>query len=200
MAIYRLTVKGITPGETFNFGLHATGAAGDAAGAASALATAMTDAWTDVTDGWTAVFTNDISTVAAHAAELDPVTFKQVDAVETTLSLTGTSAGDMLPHECAVAVTTRAASANRRDRGRFFLPPPAVATISNGRLLVAQRDHIAQGAAILINTLQGNAFNPVIFHPDGTSSAIVEVDVGDVLDVQRRRRNKLIEARITVGV
>lgn len=200
MANYRLTVKGTVPGEEFNFGIHATGAAGGAAAAVAALVTALTAAWNDATDGWKQVFSTDVSVVAVHAAELAPITQRQVDARETGLVLVGTSAGDMLPHECAVAVTTRGATANRKDRGRFYLPPVAVTVISNGRLILAQRDHIAQGAAILVNQLQGLAFNPVILHPDDTTTLITGVDVGDVIDVQKRRRNKLLEARVTIGV
>lgn len=200
MANYRITVSGTLPGETFNFGLHASGPAGDAAGCATAAATALTDWWTDATDPGNAIFTNDISIVAVRAAELDPLTGKQIDASESALALTGAAAGDMLPHEVSVAITTRGAAANRRDRGRVYMPPPAQSTSSNGLFLALSAGHLANGFAIVINELQAAGFTPVILHPDQTTTQIVELDVGDVFDVQRRRRNKLIEVRTRVGV
>lgn len=200
MALYRLTASGSLPGEQFNWGLHVEGSGGDAAGAATAWQSALTAFWTDATDGAEAVFSTDVEILVAHAAELDPLTGKQIDAAEEALALTGTDAGDMLPHEVALAVTTLGASTNRKDRGRFYLPPPSVAQITNGRIGNTPKTRVANAAAILINSLQGAGFTPVIKHPDMTSTAIVNVKVGDVPDVQRRRRNKLVESYVVVGV
>ena len=200
MAHYRLTAKGSLPGEEFNFGVHATGSAGDAAGAATALAAALTSFWNDATDGIGVLYSNDVEIVVAHAAELSDLTLRQVDASDATLALTGTNVADMLPHEVAVAVSTRGAAANKKDRGRFYLPPPALDSVSNGRFNNATITRLANGAAIFINSLQGAGFTPVILHPDVTDTAITAVNVGDVPDVQRRRRNKLIETRVSVGV
>jgi hypothetical protein len=200
MAHYRLTAKGTLPGETFNFGLHASGSAGDAAGAAAAWATALDAFWTDGTDGAETLFSSDITILAAHAAELSDLNGRQVDAAESAVSLTGTNVSDMLPHEVAWAVTTRGAAANKKDRGRFYLPPPAVSEITNGLYAGAACTRLSAAAAILVNSLQGAGFNPVILHPNFTDTVITIVDVGNVPDVQRRRRNKLIEARTATGV
>lgn len=200
MAIYRLTASGSIPGEQFNWGLHATGSAGDVAGAVTAWAAALTAFWTDGTNGAEVVFSTDVSILVAHAAELSDTTGRQVDAGEAQLALAGTDAGDMLPHEVAVAVTTLGASTNRKDRGRFYLPPPSVAQITNGRLNNTPKTRLANAAAILVNSLQAAGFVPVILHPDFTNTAIVSLKVGDVPDVQRRRRNKLVEVYAVVGV
>jgi hypothetical protein len=200
MAHYRLTAKGTLPGETFNFGLHASGSAGDAGGAAAAFATALTAMWNDATDGLHGHYSTAVSIDVAHAAELSDLTGHQVDAVDVGVSLPGTSVGEMLPHEVALVVSTRGATANRKDRGRFYLPPPIQADCIAGLVDGAVTTRFANAAAILINSLQGAAFNPVILHPDFTDTAITEVAVGNVWDVQRRRRNKLIEVRDIVGV
>lgn len=200
MAHYRLTAKGSLPGESFNFGLHVSGSAGDAGGAAAAFATALTAMWTDATDGLQGHYANEVSIDVAHAAELSDLTGRQVDAADVDTALPGTSGAEMLPHEVAVAVSTRGAAANRKDRGRFYLPPPIVSDVTNGRFGGAVTTRFANAAAILINSLQGAAFTPVILHPDHTDTAITSVSVGDVPDVQRRRRNKLIEVRDIVGV
>lgn len=201
MANYRLTAEGTLPGETFNFGLHVEGSAGAAADAAAAWAAALGGAWSDATDGLGVHYTSDVTIVVAHAAELDPLTGRQIDAAEVATDLPGTEATrPMLPHEVAVAITTRGAAANRKDRGRFYLPPPSCVTVVAGLLDTTVRGHFANAAAILLNSLQGAAFTPVILHPDLTTTAIVDVECGNVFDAQRRRRNKLIEVRSTVGV
>lgn len=200
MAHYRLTVKGTLPGEEFNFGMHATGTAGDAAGASAALAAAITAAWTDGTDGYQTHFPAAVEIVAAHAAELSDLTGKQVDAFDTNLTLVGTAAAGMLPYQVAVATTTRGAARTRKTQGRFYLPPPAVSEVTAGKLTAAVAQHFAEAAAILVNSLQGAGFNPCILHPDHTDTPIVEVEVGEVFDNQRRRRNKLVEVRHAVGV
>lgn len=200
MAVFRLTAKGTLPGETFNFGLHVTGAAGSAAAAASDGAAAFADWWNDVTDGLGALVTADVSVVALHAAELDSVTLKQIDAAEESLALVGTSSGEMLPHECAVAVTTKGAAENRRDRGRFYLPPLSTSTVDGGRVGSATLAKLLNGAAIWFNELQAASYVPVILHPDGTTTAVSRLSVGDVFDVQRRRRNKLLEVRVSTSV
>jgi hypothetical protein len=134
MALYRLTAQGSLPGEEFTFGLHVDGSSGDAAGAASAWSAALTSFWTDVTDGAEVVFSTDVVILVARAAELSALDGRQVDAAEATLSLAGTDAGDMLPHEVALAVTTLAAARSHKNQGRFYLPPPSVAQITDGRL------------------------------------------------------------------
>lgn len=200
MAHYRLTARGTLPGETFNFGIHVSGSASDSATAATDFASALTDMWTDGTDGLVSHYTSDVTIVVAHAAEISDLTGRQVDAHEATLSLTGTAVSEMLPHEVAVAITTRGAAANRKNQGRFYLPPPAITTDIGGLFDSTVRGHFAHAAAILVNTLQAASWTPVILHPDFTDSAIVQVEAGSVFDCQRRRRNKLIEVRSIVGV
>jgi hypothetical protein len=200
MALYRLTARGTLPGEEFNFGVHADGPAGDASGAATAFSTALTAFWQDITDGVETVFSADVVVVVAHAAELNDVTQRQIDAAEVSVSLPGTDAADMLPHNCAVAVSTLAAAANRGNHGRFYLPPPSQAQISNGRLTSTPRARLLAGSVILINDLQGSGFTPVIRHHNGLFDPIARLRVGDVIDSQRRRRNKLVETYVSAGV
>jgi hypothetical protein len=188
------------PGEEFTFGMHLDGAAGDASGGSAAWATALTAFWQDITDGIEVLFSTDVSIDVARVAELDSGTGHQVDAFDTAVSLPGTDTADMLPHECALVVTVLGAARSRANTGRFYLPPPSVAQITDGRLETTPRDRARNAAQILINSLQGAGFTPVIRHPGGTFTVIAQVKVGDVIDVQRRRRNKLIEVYSTGGV
>ena len=200
MAHYRLTAIGTLPGESFNFGMHVEGTAGDAAGAEAAWSAALTSMWTDVTDGIETLISSTTEIVAGHAAELDPLTGKQIDASQSTLTLVGTNVGQTLPNEVACAVTTRGAKPVRKQRGRFYLPPFAVGELTAGRFATAAMTRVVNAAAILVNSLQAAGFTPEIYHPDHTGSPIVEVDVGDVPDAQRRRRDKLVEVRQSLGV
>lgn len=200
MANYRLTAQGTLPGEIFNFGLHVTGPGGSVAAAQTAWASALTSMWTDAVDGINTLYSTTVEIVASRASELDGLTGKQVDAAEGVLALVGTNVGQQLPNEVACAVTTRCASITRKNRGRFFLPPPAVAELTGGRFTGAFCSRVANAAAILVNSLQAAGYPPVIKHPDQTTNDITEVDVGDVPDAQRRRRDKLVEVRVSVGV
>ena len=200
MAHYRCTAIGTLPGEQFNFGMHISGTAGDVAGAITAWTNALTAMWTDGTDGIQGLFSASTEIVAGHVAELDPLTGKQIDAAQATLALVGTNANQTLPNEVACVVTLRGAKPTRKERGRFFLPPLAVNQLLAGRFTAAAAARVADGAALAITGLQGAGFPPEIYHPDHTGTAIVEVDVGDVPDAQRRRRDKLVEVRVVVGV
>lgn len=200
MSFYRLTASGTLPGETFAFGLHAEGGGGDSTGAQTAWAAALTTFWTDGTDGAETLFSTDVEILAAHAAELDALTGKQIDAAEGVLALVGTNVNDMLPHEVACAITLRGAAPTRKQRGRFYLPPLANSTTVNGRYSNATITRLADAAKLLLDSLAGAGFVPVIYHPDHTGTTIVTVGCGDVPDSQRRRRNKLVETRVEVAV
>jgi hypothetical protein len=48
----------------------------------------------------------------------------------------------------------------------------------------------------MLNVLSISSATPVLYHRDLlTTTTIVTVDVGNVFDAQRRRRNKLVETR-----
>lgn len=200
MTTYRLTAKGTVPNEQFNFGLHADGPAGTASAAATAWGAALTSFWADIANGANVVFPTTVEILAAHASELSDSTHKQVDAAEVALALPGTDAGEMLPHAVAVAVSTMAASASKKNHGRFYLPPPSVAQITGGRLDTTPRNRLLNATELMINSLQAAGYPPCIVHKDWTFDAIALVRVGDVPDVQRRRRNKLVEAYVQAGV
>ena len=200
MAHYRCTALGTLPGEVFNFGIHANGAGGSAIAVGTAWSTALSDLFDDPTVGIAQLFTAQIEIVGFHVAELDALTGKQIDASAGTLALPGSASGETLPNEVACAVTTRGAAPVKKQRGRFFLPPLAVSKMASGRFAATAVTRIANAAALMINDMQGSGFAPEIYHPDHTGTPIVEVDVGDVPDAQRRRRDKQMEVRVSVGV
>lgn len=192
MALYRHVVQGSYPGEIWTFGIHTEGTA--------SLAAAQT-AWMD---GLTAFFSaaylatlcTDVEVTSAYTVELDVTTGSQLSKIEDPRTEAGTSTATCLPFQCTPVVSLRTAFATRSGRGRFYAPSPAVDQVAVGRLAAASQTTLADSALAMFQTLQGAALDPVILsRATMVRTPITSLDVGDVIDTQRRRRNKLIEAR-----
>lgn len=135
-----------------------------------------------------------------RTASLSAIDGKQVDAVQAALVVAGThSATATLPQEVCIGVTTRGASTNRRSRGRWYMPATAADTATTaGRLVSATQTAFAAHVQGMLQHLTGAAITPVIYHRDLlTGTPITRIDVGDVFDAQRRRRDKLVEVRVS---
>lgn len=118
----------------------------------------------------------------------------------TDEGLGATSQG--LPYQDTLAITYEAAAPDRKRRNRFYLPPMvSTATDGHGRILGTLIDDIHTQIA-----LDANAHDVSDVHLSwciraaGSSTGGWEIDryhTGDVMDTQRRRRNKLPEVRHT---
>ena len=191
MALYRHRLEGTFPGEVWSFGLY-TDSNLSVAASQSAFMTGITNMWAD----WAPLICADVSTTRAVTVELDPATGKQLTGAEDTRADVGTSAATCLPFQCAPVVSLRTATLSRAGRGRFYAPSLAVDQVSAGRMLTAARDSLADGALALVQGLTSAGGNVVIYHRAlGTTTPVTSLDVGDVIDTQRRRRNQLVEAR-----
>lgn len=191
MALYRHRLEGTFPGEVWSFGLYSDSTLSVAA-AQSAWMTGVTNFWAAATT----LFAADVGTTRAVTVELDPATGKQLTGAEDTRTDAGTSAAETLPFQCAPVVSLRTATLSRAGRGRFYAPSLAVDQVAEGRMLTAARDSLADAGLALVQGLTAAGGNVVIYHrASGTTSLVTSLDVGDVIDTQRRRRNKLIEAR-----
>ncbi len=90
-----------------------------------------------------------------------------------------------------------------RKRGRFYLPPVATNTMSSstGRLSSSAAQALANFGKQLTVLLDGNTMGELgpavdVVIPssiDATTLPVLRVQVGDVPDVQRRRRNQMVE-------
>lgn len=192
MALYRHLASGTTPGEVFNFSVWSNGNVSLAAAHAN-WDLALAALW----DGGVGALTaNEVAITSTSTAEVDVATGRQSTRVDSAVSMPGTSASEMLPYQCATVVSLRTVFATRSGRGRFYLPPLAVASIIGGRLTPANTSAIADAAETMMTTLQSAGLTPVVYSRVAKAAVtIVSVDVGDVIDTQRRRRNKLVEAR-----
>lgn len=192
MPLYRHTLSGTFPGEVWSFGLHTNGSLALAA-AQSAWQTAVA-AFFSVDYSATLATTTVANEVTT--AELVQATGKQSSKAADPVNFAGTSTAESLPFQCAPVVSLRSALATRAGRGRFYAPSLAVDQVNDGRMILAARDSLADSAAAMLSSLNDAGLAPVLYsRTTHNTQQILRLDVGDVIDTQRRRRNKLIEVR-----
>lgn len=197
MAVFRHVMLGTTPGEEWSCTLHTAGT-GSLASAQTAWSSAVGALWTGELD---AIVTADVVVTEVSTASLNETTGAQISRLLDDVSLPGVAAGEMLPFQCASVISWRTALATRAGRGRMYLPPLAVSTVDTGRLSAAAVTAVVNAATAFVNSLDGSGLNPILFsRTTFAQTAITGGDVGNVIDTQRRRRNKLIEARTSFAV
>lgn len=204
MGTYANVVYGHAVGESFTWTMHTTNAAGSLSGAAAAFHTAVDLMWNGVAspaDSIKQLFNATTGIDETVTTELDPLTGKNLSQVRNAEALIGTSAGASLPPQVALTVSLRTAKVTRAGRGRFYLPAMSVSQVSSGRVLAAAQSSAVTAAQKMIQSLNGAGYTVVVYHrTTRTSDAVTSVDVGDVFDTQRRRRDKLIEVRSSLSV
>jgi len=192
MALYRHVLQGTYPGEVWTFGVHSEGSI--------SLAAAQT-AWANGVTAFASVaylgdLCTDVQFLEITTAELDAGTGGQLSKVADPRSEAGTNVSGCLPFQCAPVVSLRTAMATRSGRGRFYAPSPAVDVQDGGRLTPTAQGNLADAAEGLLGGLTAASLQPVLLNRTSLDTTpITSLDVGDVIDTQRRRRNKLVEGR-----
>ena len=112
-----------------------------------------------------------------------------------------------MPTEVAVCATLLTGAPGRRARGRVYLGGLSQAALAgDGRVVAQGTQNLATGLARFFSEMDSDAsgvlgFNALVLSRVGGSVRVVtDVAVGDVFDVQRRRRNKLRETRRSAEV
>lgn len=112
----------------------------------------------------------------------------------------GSTASSQLPPQLAVVLSLRTGARGPGGRGRMYLPLTG-GTLSNGRITSANQTTItATGKAFLEAIHAIGPLPSVVNQKKQTYSAIDRVEVGDLMDVQRRRRNNFVEDYVTAGL
>lgn len=128
----------------------------------------------------------------------------------------GTNTAPFLPNQDALVVSLLTARAGRSFRGRVYLPCLNATLLATGRVDPASTRNVALGfVQQLIEGLNGANGFPLPGRPvpaaffrvaiQSTTSGqpaapVINVKCGDVMDTQRRRRDKLVEAYNTLPV
>lgn len=201
MTLFRHRVTGtFGGGDEWSFGLYSEGALSTPA-AQNAWVAGLTAFWSVEL---AARISTDVSMADASTATIDETTGRQLTRVEEQVAHVGTNAGASLPYQVASVISLRTNLATRAGRGRMYAAPLAVSETAASRLTSAAQADLADSAAALMVSLTSAGLTPVIFHrsassgvPAFSTTPIVSLDVGDVFDTQRRRRNKLIETRVS---
>jgi len=195
MTIFRHVMSGRAPGEEWSCTLYTTGS-GTLASAQTGWSNAVNSFWTDSLDS---IVTADVAVTEVSTATIDPTTGKQLSRLLDDVSLPGVATGQMLPFQCATSISWRSALATRAGRGRMYLPPLAASTLATGRISSGAATTISDSAALLVSSLDSDGLALILFgRTSHTVTPITGGDVGNVIDTQRRRRNKLIEVRTAI--
>lgn len=203
MALFLHRAAGVTPGETFNFTMHTTGS-GSVGTAADTFASALTTLWNGPagTDGINQYYAPGTSITLATTSEIEQTTGHQLTREDRDLALDGTATGNALPPQVAIVVSFGTSVAQRRGRGRFYLPAPAVsADGADGRFLAAAQTTFQGALVAFFGAMSNGALTQVIYSRTAFTTLTVDRrSIGDVFDTQRRRRDKLIENRLPITV
>lgn len=121
----------------------------------------------------------------------------------TFADLAGGGGASSMPNQVALVIgLTTGFTRGVAHRGRFYSPLPALPLDTDGRLLPAVRDMVKGSAATLrtnVNAASTTGFVMAVMSRKAGAPghrAVTGVEVGRVLDTQRRRRRNLAEAYV----
>lgn len=146
--------------------------------------------------GYDAFTTPSVEATLVQTREIVPGTGGQVRLRESAVTLAGVAAGDAMPADVSICISWRTDLANRRGRGRSYLPQPAESTsTAEGRVSPATITGIISAVTSAMSAITP-ATEPIVYSRVNRSFEVTQrFNVGDLYDTQRRRENKLVEAR-----
>lgn len=136
---------------------------------------------------------------------IDISTGKVISTVNAVGSGSAGSAADApLPPQCAEVVSIRTTTPGPKGRGRFYLPPAGKAYLTaTGFIDPTFQSNVTPAYGTWFTGIHGasGAFHIGVYsHKFSAFEDATTIDMGNVFDTQRRRRNKLTEARYSVAV
>lgn len=142
------------------------------------------------------------SMTSVITAEINVADGKQLARREDAQVIPGVAAGNALPADCALVVSLRTALPQRTGRGRFYMPQPAASNLTaTGRVAADLIGDLMASLAAAWGAYNTGLDKPVIYSPTfRLTRTITAYNVGDLYDTQRRRENKVTEARTTANM
>lgn len=108
------------------------------------------------------------------------------------------AAASQLPPQIAVVASLRTGARGPRGRGRMYLPLSGKVG-SSGKIGSADRTTYANATATFIANIRSTGPRPAVVNPGPlTYSDVTTVQLGDMFDVQRRRREGIQETYVSV--
>jgi hypothetical protein len=121
---------------------------------------------------------------------------------------TGGEGGTQLPPQDSVVVSWRTLQVGKHGRGRIFLPSSSSTGLSQAHVSSAAQTDITDAAVTLCEELAytssgagGPHVRPIVTGaPYENYGTIIQAKVGNYVDTQRRRRNRLVETYTTGNI
>jgi hypothetical protein len=200
VALWKISFTGNMPGgDIFMHGVHLSTDDGVLISAVMARAIAAHTALLTTASGMQSAFTTTTVWAGIIVEQINVGDGSVLQTLVQSVNRTGTNVNPPLPGEVAICVTFRTAEVSRSGRGRWYLPCPANNVLtSTGRLITGNVTSIVTSMSAFFAALQSglSGGDAVVYSKkEAGVHSIVSFDVGDVLDAQRRRRNKLVESR-----
>lgn len=186
----------LASGEIFNTGFHVS-SVDDIETVAGALTTWASDVWNG--GGFAGIAnlnptTTNMSSLVVY--QLNPTTGRSVDKSERTMFHVGTGTGLPMPNGVALCVTLLTLTTTRAGKGRMYFPAPdATHLTAAARVPTPVTTTYAQAIGNAFNNLGLRGINPIIYSVGRADRPVTGINVGDVYDSQRRRRDQLVETR-----
>jgi hypothetical protein len=199
MTLYQHRFLGHTAmGETFMYSWWVQSARNLAAAQAAAVAWNAA-LWNGASagNGYKDHVTAGVGMDTVTTVQVDMLTGLQSARVDTAQSIVGVAVGSAMPGDVALVVSLRTALANRSGRGRFYLPQPAASQLTTtGKVLADLISDIGSSLSAGWAVYNSGLDRPVVYsRTHKSTNNITTFDIGDLYDTQRRRENKVLEAR-----
>lgn len=204
MTLYRQTFTGTLPaGDVFTFSWWSSNAL--SLGTTNGNAVTWLNNLMNGVSGAPGIkghMTTGVVFAEVKTASVDPATHKNINQAITGNSDAGTAATASCPQDISIVASLRTLNASRSGRGRFYLPCPAAAALAaDGTLLTAVRDDYVNSLKAAFDVAIAAGESPIVFSRKTTGLiGITQIGVGTVLDVQRRRVNKVSTVRNMVNI
>lgn len=196
MPLFHHKFAGITAlGTPWMFGWHSNRPTGDLTSAHANAVTWLNSFWADAL-GLACPASVGARTITT--SQITQSTGQQEQITSTSVTLNGTGVGAPLPTDCSVVVTSRTAVANRRGKGRFFLPPFHAGTLgaAGGRVAAATITDLADALKTAFDVYSGAGSDWHVYsRTDRQLRQVINFDIGDLFDTQRGRQDRVPEVR-----